>query len=193
MTLRRSWRSQEYITGRCPLGAQVRRTKGWSIRPVSSRNSMIFPVSSGFFLCAASPLSATGRRPFHHARAPGSRASGNSSPRPTRSARPGWDRRSHQGLGDHFGDPVQGPKFGLVPKMGRSFQEQLAEPLALGQIEFERASRHRLGRQRLHAALFQTSSSSVPPIPARPSTPWPQRRSSCPVSTSPRVPATLLQ
>src|SRR4051812_7568655 len=49
MTLRRSCRSQEYITGRSPTGAQVRRTRGWSIRPVSSRNSTLWPCFAAFF------------------------------------------------------------------------------------------------------------------------------------------------
>src|ERR1044072_5057645 len=49
MTLRRSRRSQAYSTGLWPRGAQVRRTNGLSIRPVSSRNRIVFPDLRAFF------------------------------------------------------------------------------------------------------------------------------------------------
>src|SRR5260370_36286603 len=49
MTLRRSRRSQQYITGRWPRGAQVRRTSGWSIRAISSMNSTLAPYFRAFF------------------------------------------------------------------------------------------------------------------------------------------------
>src|SRR5215204_3521368 len=123
MTLRRSWRSQQYITGRCPLGAQVRRTSGWSIRPVSSRNSMILPVLAAFFYARPVHFPPPGDGPLI------------ALPRPALGllATPVQGQKNPpdlagivghiKGLLDHFADPRQGPQFGLVAKMGRSFQE----------------------------------------------------------------------
>src|SRR3974390_299975 len=109
MTLRRSWRSQADITGRRPLGAQVRRTKGWSIRPVSSRNSTIFSVSAAFFYARPVDFPPTGNGfliPF---------------PRPALGllATPAQRQKNPPdlagiirdaiGLLDHFGDAFQSP------------------------------------------------------------------------------------
>src|SRR4030042_1634379 len=49
ITESRSCRSQLYRIGVWPRGAQVRRTRGWSIKPLSSGKTMLRPVSLAFF------------------------------------------------------------------------------------------------------------------------------------------------
>ena len=48
-TLSRSWRSQAWETGVWPRGAQVRRTVGCSMNPLSSIRTMGLPVAADFF------------------------------------------------------------------------------------------------------------------------------------------------
>lgn len=49
ITLSRSRRSHERCTGVQPSGAQVRRFTGWSMKPVSSRKTMLAPRRRAFF------------------------------------------------------------------------------------------------------------------------------------------------
>ena len=75
----RSWRSQAFCSGVWPDGAQVRRRKGWSMKPLSSKKTRGVRVSLAPFLSAANPASATAgwrRRPTP---SPAARASGWSS------------------------------------------------------------------------------------------------------------------
>ena len=80
MVERRSCLSQLYWIGVCPRGAQVRRTTGWSIKPLSSMKTMLRLSLWAFFEPEAIPPGASFQWPSHLAPALFSPASGNSNP-----------------------------------------------------------------------------------------------------------------
>ena len=80
VTDNRSCRSHERWIGVWPLGAQVRRTTGWSMKPLSSRKTMLRPCRRAFFLFAANAHAASARSPFRLALGRAVPVSGSSSP-----------------------------------------------------------------------------------------------------------------
>ena len=76
----RSCRSQARCTGVRPEGAQVRRRTGWSMNPLSSKNTIGLPRRLAPFLSAANPVSATAGWPRRLLRGPVVPASGKSTP-----------------------------------------------------------------------------------------------------------------
>jgi hypothetical protein len=88
---RRSWRSQAFCIGVWPDGAQVRRRTGWSMKPLSSKNTRGVSDSLAPFLSAANRVSANVRGRRRPTLAPAARASDLSSQDREESSKHGMD------------------------------------------------------------------------------------------------------
>src|SRR5271170_7172037 len=151
MTLSRSCRSQQYITGRSPLGAQVRRTSGWSIRPVSSRNSTLRPDFAAFFYAGPVDASPPGDRLFIPLAGPGLGLLATPAQRQQDSPNLAGMILHAESKLDYLGDVFQRPQFGREAVMGWPLPQQIEQPSSPRQTQFQRPARTRLGPKRLKA------------------------------------------
>src|SRR5208337_309260 len=149
---RRSRRSHCRRSGVWPRGAQVRRTTGWSMKPLSSRKTRALPARRAFFYMRPG----LGSPPLDRHLVPLLRPALRLLTAPALAAEDLPDVRGvvgdPEGPGNHRGDPRQGPERGAEAVGGRSLEEQLQQLGALPGRDPGRPPGRRLRPQPVGAA-----------------------------------------
>ena len=164
---RRSWRSHRYWRGVSPSGAQVRRTTGWSIKPVSSRKTRVRPLRRAFFYTRPVLLTPPGDGFFVAFACPPFGFLATPADAPQHVPDPGRVVADAEMLLDHFGDPLQRPQVGHIPVGERALQQQTLQLPALRGPSAWAGDRDGAWPSSFPAPLAETSSSTATPRPAR--------------------------